>query len=169
MTKANILCLVVVIILSPLTWGQNINPSKQRLKSHESSFLKEFNLNGEGVAPLILESARGKLDKIESGGIENKVERDGHVFLTRRYETVIGEIDTSVDYALLSGIKPKLQERLQRSGLQFKVSSDYSNVLAIDYESGCTIGSVDIRGIWGEDKLYHLFFIFHESYCKGKS
>ena len=170
MVIIRLLWLAILMILIPAALGQSGNPSSQSPKNQESSFLAEFNLvDGGGVMRVIQESARGKIDKIESGGIESKVERDGRVFLTRRYEAEIGEIDTSIDYDLLSSIKGKIQERLRKSSLQFKVANDYHRVFAIDYESGCTVGSVDIRGTFGEDKHYHLFFIFHESYCKSKS
>ena len=170
MVTIRVLWLAVSMLLVPTALSQTGKPSGQSPKNQESSFLAEFNLvDGSGVMRLIRESARGKIDNIESGGIESKVERDGRVFLTRRYSAEIGEIDTSVDYDLLSGIKGKIQERLRKSGLEFKVANDYHRVFAIDYESGCTVGSVDVRGTFGDDKRYHLFFIFHESFCKSKS
>lgn len=170
MVLIRVLCLAILMIFIPAASAQVVNPSTQSHKNQESSFLAEFNLvDGSGVMRLIKESARAKIDKIESGGIESKVERVGRVFLTRRYGAEIGEIDTSVDYDLLSSIKKRIQERLRKSGLQFKVANDYNHVFAVDYGSGCTVGSVDVRGIFGEDRHYHLFFIFHESYCKSKS
>lgn len=97
--------------------------------------MAEFDLvDGGGVMRLIRKSARGKIDKIESGGIESKVEKDGRDFLIWRYDEEIGEIDTNVDYDLLSGIKVKIQVQLRKRGLQFKVANDYSYVFAIDYE-----------------------------------
>lgn len=169
MVMLRVLWLAVSILFMPTALGQSGNPFSQSSKNQESRFLAEFNLvDGGGVMRLIRESARGKIDKIESGGIESKVERDGRIFLTRRYSAEIGEIDTSVDFDLLSSIKGRIQDRLRKSGLQFKVANDYHRVFAVDYESGCTVGSVDVRGTFGDDKRYYLFFIFHESYCESK-
>lgn len=157
-----------LLLVHSIGAGQAISPEGKNAIGKESNFFTEFN-DGEGIIKLLQESAQGKLDKMVTGGIENRSEKDGRVFVTSRYETEIVDLDTSVDYDLLSRVKEKIQEHLKKSGLDFKVSNSYYRVFAVDYESGCRVGSVDIRAMFGEDKRYYLFFIFHESYCKAKS
>lgn len=161
--------LIVGFLLLVVSIGasQVVNSSKRTQAGKESKFIAEFN-DSEGVMNLLRESAHGKLEKIVTGGIESRSEKDGRVFVTRRYETEIVDLDTSVDYDLLSSVKEKMQEHLKKSGLDFKVANSYHRVFAVDYESRCIIGSVDVRAMFSEDKRYFLFFVFHESYCKNQ-
>lgn len=163
------LCLLVVIFsfYGPNTvLSQQAGSAQRNVTQRESKFIAEFNM--EYYFTDLIRSRTGEDVGVLEQSDEKYRDLNGNTILYRRFDLDIWGFRSTANLNLLEIIRGEIQKKLRESRMQYKESANFKEGFSFQYSSGCNVGSVDVRGLLGEDKHFHLFFIFNESYCKRK-
>jgi hypothetical protein len=132
----------------------------------ESEFIAKFDMEYD-FTELIRNGIGEDVGTLEQSD-EKYRELNGNTILYRRFDLDIWGFRNTINVNLLEIVRNEIQKSLQESRLQYKESANFKEGFSFQYSSGCNIGSVDVRGLLGENKHFYMFFIFNESYCKRK-
>jgi hypothetical protein len=136
----------------------------------QSNFLKEFEASID-VARILYDSTNN-IDNIEitgGGANETHAENGGTVIRNRTFEAEIHKINSSENFDLLKLMKENLVKSLKTHRFKYKEADSFPEGFNLQYSSSCIVGFVSVRGIYKQNDVYYMSFIFNESVCSKRN